>query len=123
MYKLFHNNRCSKSRECKKILDEKNISFKTIDFSKIGLSKKQLSNMIDKILTDYKKIIRTNENEFLKNPFDLDNKEKIINFLNQYPSCLQRPMFFNGVNYIICRPPKKVLEALKVVEGVGFEPT
>ena len=123
MYKLFHNNRCSKSRECKKILDEKNISFKTIDFSKIGLSKKQLSNMIDKILTDYKKIVRTNENEFLKNPFDLDNKEKIINFLNQYPSCLQRPMFFNGVNYIICRPPKKVLEALKMVEGVGLEPT
>ena len=123
MFKLFHNNRCSKSRECKKILDEKNILFKTVDYSKIGLSKKQLSNMIDKILTDYKKIIRTNENEFLKNPFDITNKKKIINFLNQYPNCLQRPMFFNGVNYIICRPPKKVLEALEVVEGVGFEPT
>ena len=77
MFKLFHNNRCSKSRECKKILDEKNILFKTVDYSKIGLSKKQLSNMIDKILTDYKKIIRTNENEFLKNPFDITNKKKL----------------------------------------------
>ena len=123
MYKLFHNNRCSKSRECKKILDEKNILFKTIDYSKIGLSKKQLGKMIDKILTDYKEIIRTNENEFQKNPFDITNKKKIINFLNQHPSCLQRPIFFNGKCFMICRPPKKVLKALKMVEGVGFEPT
>ena len=46
-------------------------------------------------------------------PFTLNKKDLIVSFLHKHPICLQRPLFFDGYNYIICRPPEKVLQYLK----------
>ena len=113
MYKLFHNNRCSKSRECKKILEEKRIVFEIVDYLKGGVSQKDLEQIVNNLETDYREIVRTNEKEFKENPFDIDKKSGIISFLSKFPKCLQRPIFFNGKDFTICRPPEKVIISLK----------
>ena len=40
---------------------------------------------------------------------DVNNKIELIDFLHNFPNCIQRPIFFDGTKYIICRPPNKIL--------------
>ena len=44
-YILFHNTRCSKSRACLKIIQEKQVSFKELHYLKEGLSLLILKNI------------------------------------------------------------------------------
>ena len=110
MYLLYHNPRCSKSRACLKIIIEKNIKFEEILYIKAGLSISTLRDIMNKLVNPVTDIIRTNEKEFKLNTFDINRKELIITFINKFPKCLQRPLFFNGKNYVICRPPETVLK-------------
>ena len=109
MYKLIHNNRCSKSRECKKILDSKEIAYETIEYQKKNLTKSQLLEIINNLEDSMDQIIRKNEKEYKNSPFNLNNTKKLIDLLHSFPNCIQRPIFFNGTRYIICRPPEKIL--------------
>ena len=108
MYKLYHNNDCSKSRKCLAILNEKNISFEIIEYMKNDLTKKNFQHILEYIAHKHGEIIRVDNKKFKENPFDLSNKDKIISFLRKHPSCMQRPIFFDGKKYYICRPPEKI---------------
>ena len=109
MYKLIHNNRCSKSRECKKILDSREIAYETIEYQKKNLTKNQLLEIINNLENSIDQIIRKNEKEYKNNPINLTDTRKLIDLLHNFPNCIQRPIFFNGTKYIVCRPPDKIL--------------
>ena len=111
MFKLIHNHNCSKSRDCKKILEQKKIKFELIEYSKNKLSMSQISEIISKIF-EVDSILRPNEKNFKLNKRDLSNKKELIKFLHDNQNCIQRPIFFDGMKYHVCRPPKKVNELL-----------
>ncbi len=113
MYMLYHNPRCSKSRSCSKILSEKKILFNEILYLKNGLSVSSLNEILDKLINPLSDIIRINEKEFKAAQFNFNKKELVIDFLHKHPICLQRPLFFNGHNYIICRPPEIILKYIR----------
>ena len=53
---LYHNNNCSKSRMCKKILEEKNINFELREYLKDLMTKEEIKNIIeesDAAVTEY----------------------------------------------------------------------
>ena len=110
MYLLYHNPRCSKSRACLNIIKEKKVPFKEILYIKEGLTKENLSDIINKLVSPLNSIIRTNEKEFKSNLFEYNDKNAIISFLNKNPFFLQRPLFYNETNYVICRPPEIILK-------------
>ena len=110
---LYHNPRCSKSRACIKILSDKKINFKEVLYLKDGLSISSLKDIVNNLVSPSCDLIRTNEKQFKLEPFTLNKKDLIVSFLHKHPICLQRPLFFDGYNYIICRPPEKVLQYLK----------
>ena len=108
-YKFYHNPNCSKSRNCLKILEEKNTKFKTVLYMKNRLTYNEIEEIINKLLGNLTSIIRDS------NKLRINYKQKkhdLIKFISENPNQLQRPIFFNGKNYIICRPPEKVLEFL-----------
>ena len=109
---LYHNNRCSKSRECLKIIRSKGIAFKENNYLRDGLLLQDLKKIIVNLVNPLGELIRKNEKEFKLNSFDTTNKKLIVSFLHKNPKCMQRPIFFNGENYIICRPPEIVLNYL-----------
>ena len=110
MLLLYHNPRCSKSRACLKILNEKKLKFKELLYLKEGLPKSSLIDIVDKLISPLSNLIRTSEKEFKRLPFDTNDKELIITFLYKFPICMQRPIFFNGNGYVICRPPEIVVK-------------
>ena len=112
---LFHNNRCSKSREVKKYLDDNNIFYEVIDYLNTLPEESFLKSVLLKLENNFQEIIRVNE-EIYKN-LNYNEKihtfENIINLVIKYPILLQRPILSIEKNNkiiesIICRPTELI---------------
>ena len=106
---LYHNKNCSKSRECLSILTERKIDFKVRDYMKENLTMDEIKHLINNLKSKLDEIIRDNK-QF--NSGHIINRAELINHLFQNPKNMQRPIFFNGTNYYICRPPKLVKDLI-----------
>ena len=102
-FTILHNKNCSKSRACIQILESKNIDFKIRDYIKNPLSLDEVKHLIQNFLGNKLDILRNKIDK------DFDNKD-LVKFIFENQKDLQRPIFFDGKYYIICRPPDKVLE-------------
>tara|TARA_B100002052_G_C15483440_1_gene419641 strand:+ start:78 stop:464 length:387 start_codon:yes stop_codon:yes gene_type:complete len=112
---LYHNNKCSKSREVKKYLDSNDINYELIDYLNKPIDKKLLNKVLLNLKNDFKEIIRTNEKIFksLDKNEKLLKHENILNLISKYPKLMQRPVIAKQENQqitaaLICRPPELV---------------
>ena len=112
---LFHNNRCSKSREVKKYLDDNNIIYEVIDYINILPQESFLKGAISKLENNFQEIIRVNEKIYknLNHNEKIHTFENIINLVIKYPILLQRPIVSIERNKkitqsIICRPTELI---------------
>ena len=112
---LYHNNKCSKSREVKKYLDSNDINYELIDYLNKPIDKKLLNKVLLKLKNDFKEIVRTNEKIFksLDENEKLLKHENILNLISKYPKLIQRPVIAKQENQqitaaLICRPPELV---------------
>ena len=112
---LFHNNRCSKSREVKKYLDDNNIIYEVVDYLNIFPEKSFLKTVFLKLENNFEEIIRINE-KIYKN-LKIDEKghtfENIMNLVTKYPVLMQRPIVAierdnEIIESIICRPTELI---------------
>ena len=112
---LFHNKRCSKSREVKKYLDENNVKYSVVDYLNILPNKNFLKNVLVKLENNFEEIIRINE-KIYKN-LKIDEKahtfENIMNLVTKYPVLKQRPIVAierdnEIIETIICRPTELI---------------
>ena len=110
---LYHNNKCSKSREVKKYLDSNDINYELIDYLNKPIDKKLLNKVLLNLKNDFKEIIRTNEKIFksLDKNEKLLKHENILNLISKYPKLMQRPVIAKQENQqitaaLICRPPE-----------------
>ena len=112
---LYHNNKCSKSREVKKYLDSNDINYELIDYLNKPIDKKLLNKVLLNLKNDFNEIIRTNEKIFksLDKNEKLLKHENILNLISKYPKLMQRPVIAKQENQqitaaLICRPPELV---------------
>ncbi len=106
--KIYHNPRCSKSRQTLKILETENIKFQIINYIKTGLTIKEIYEIISKLKVDPINIVRTQEKVW-KTEYNKNMKEKdIINSLIKHPILLERPIVLTEKKGIIGRPPENV---------------
>jgi len=106
MIKIYHNNRCRKSREALNYLIDNNIKHTVIEYLKNPISKKTLINLLDKLNCNPENILRKNEkiwkeNFKYKNDFSEDD---LINILIEYPKLIERPIVEDDKYAVIARP-------------------
>ena len=113
-YTIFHNPRCSKSREALEILHNKNISFDIVLYLKKKFSKKDLKELLQKLDLSIRDILRKGEDDYKNNK--LNNKkltnDQLINYVIKFPKLLERPIFLTEEKGLIARPPERILELL-----------
>ena len=102
---LYHNKNCSKSRECLYILTKKKLNFKVRDYMKENLTLDEIKHLINNLKSDPEEIIR---NKKLFSSGNIIDKVELVIHLFNNPKNMQRPIFFNGTNYHICRPPELI---------------
>jgi arsenate reductase (glutaredoxin) len=111
---IYHNPRCSKSRQTLKILQDHGLTPTIIEYLKTPPDAKDLKQILTKLNISPRELLRNNEPEYKEN--QLDNKnlsdDEIIQAIIKHPILMERPIVILGNKAIIGRPPEKVNELL-----------
>ena len=111
---IYHNPKCSKSRQALEIIKSKNIEPTIILYLKNKLSKTEVENLLTKLGLSIRDILRTEEDEYKKNNHKNKNlsDDKLIELLIKFPKLLQRPIVIKNSKAVIGRPPENILNFL-----------
>jgi arsenate reductase len=105
--KIYHNPRCSKSRQGLAILEDSKLNFETIKYLETPLSVKELVDLIKLLNIAPIDLVRKNEaiwKENFKNK-NLSNAE-IISAMVKNPKLIERPIVVNNGKAVVGRPPE-----------------
>ena len=111
---MYHNPRCSKSRETLQILEDNNIAPEIVEYLDEPPTAEELGGIIDKLGISARDLLRTTEQVYKDAELDDDSltDEEIIEAICEYPALLQRPIVVAGDKAIIGRPPVRVLDII-----------
>lgn len=111
---IYHNPRCSKSRQALALIKEKGLHLKVIEYLKTPLTLAQLQRIIRQLKCSPREIIRNNEPAYKSNQLqDLNLSDtKLLQAIVDYPILLQRPIVIYKEKAVIGRPPENVLDIL-----------
>ena len=113
MIKIYHNNRCRKSREGLAILEDSKQDFKVINYLLNPPTKQELKEIIKKLGITPIQLVRKNEKiwkEQFKNKELSDNQ--LIEILIEHPKLIERPIVLKDDKAVLGRPPENILEIL-----------
>ncbi len=111
MIKIYHNPRCSKSRDSLNLLTEKGLDFETIEYLKNPLTQSELAELLVKLAIPAKDLIRKGEKDFKEHFKGKElTEEQWIEAMIQYPKLMERPIVVKGNKAVIGRPLQKVIE-------------
>jgi arsenate reductase len=105
---LYHNPKCSKSREALTLLQSKNLDLEVIEYLKTSPDEKELKALISKLKEPISNLVRTKEPEFQESPFDLNSAEQVIRHLVRTPKLLERPVVVKDAVAVVARPLEKI---------------
>jgi len=111
-FKIFHNPRCSKSRQALKILESNDKDYEIFLYLQETLNKKIIKNVLDILGLNPKEILRAGEADYKENKLSQydDEDETLIEFMIKYPKIIERPIILKGAEGVIGRPPENVLK-------------
>ena len=114
-YSIFHNPKCSKSRETLKLLNEKGIQPEIILYLADPPTEKELTTILKKLGLEAKELIRFKEKiaeELGITPSDTRPEEEWVRLMVKNPVLIERPIVITPQRAVIGRPPEKVLELI-----------
>ena len=108
---IYHNPRCSKSRQTLALLEGKGIIPVVIKYLETPPSAKELTSILAKMGKDPKDVLRLKEAR--EEGIDLSRDgDQLIKAIIAHPRVLERPIVVNGDKAAIGRPPEFVLNIL-----------
>lgn len=110
MYLIYHNPRCSKSREALHILEEHGIQPEVRLYLQNPPSEKELRELETMLGKQLKDFIRTKEPLFKQFKSTDENLHTLV---AKHPKLLERPIVVKDNKAVIGRPPEQVLTLLK----------
>ena len=113
MITIWHNNRCSKSREAKAILEEAGLEFEVFEYLKNDFSKEELLRVMAQLkISDINDMLRKKEKEYKE--LDIVNKSQneILDLVVQNPKLIERPIIIKENKAVIARPMENLTNLL-----------
>ena len=114
--KIYHNPRCSKSRQALQIIKDHGVKPKVIEYLKDPLDKGELEDIAKNLGVRPKEFVRKNEVEFKDNNLagKLEKDDDILEAMSKFPKIMERPIITSDLGAVIGRPPKNVLKVLEI---------
>ncbi|MFH1805962.1 MAG: arsenate reductase (glutaredoxin) [Pseudomonadota bacterium] len=107
---IYHNPRCSKSRQTLDLIREQGISPTVIDYLATPPSAAELADILRKLGKQPEDILRRKEAR--EEGIDGLSGDALITALAAHPRALERPIVVNGNKAALGRPPENVLAIL-----------
>jgi arsenate reductase len=111
---IYHNPRCSKSRQTLALLEERGIAPRIVDYLKTPPSAAELKGILKTLGLRPRDLMRKGEPRYAElglKDRDLDD-DALIALMVANPILIERPIVLSGGNAAIGRPPESVLEIL-----------
>lgn len=111
--KIYHNPRCSKSRQTLELIRKAGIEPEIIEYLNDAPSEKELTALVKMLGIPPQELIRRGEDDY-KERFkgkELTDAEWIAAMV-AYPKLIERPIVVENGKAVLGRPPEKVLELL-----------
>lgn len=113
MITIYHNPRCSKSRDGLCFIEKLNVPFEIVKYLENTLTKNELIDVLKKLNYSPIELVRTNEKIWIES---FKNKnlhdDQIIDAMINNPKLIERPIIVNGDKAIVARPLEKINEIL-----------
>lgn len=110
---IYHNPRCTKSREAVKYLEEKGVDIEIREYLKDSFSENELDDVLQKLGMQPEELLRKNEAIF-KEHFKgktLSRTEWIKNMI-AFPKLIERPIVVKEDKAVVARPTEKIDELI-----------
>ena len=105
MYTVYHNPRCTKSREALALLQEKGCQFEVIEYLKLTPKADELKLVLMKLNMKPEQIVRKGEQIFKQKLKGLKlSDDEWIKVLVEHPILIERPIVIKGNRAVIARP-------------------
>lgn len=109
--KIYHNQRCSKSRQTLAIIEEKGVQPEIVRYLETPPSREELISVLKKLEMQPSDLVRKGEAIFKENYKGKSySEEEWLDILVQHPKLIERPIVVKGNKAVLGRPPENVLE-------------
>lgn len=111
---IYHNPRCSKSRQTLTLLQEKGIEPNIIEYLNTPPTQSELEDVLKRLNLKPRELMRTGESTYKELCLDDINisDEKLIQAMLSHPILIERPIVVTNNKATIGRPPENVLDIL-----------
>jgi arsenate reductase (glutaredoxin) len=114
MIQIYHNKRCSKSRDGFNYLSERKLDFEVIYYLETGLAKQELIEIIKKLNIKPIDLVRKKEKIWIEQFKGKNlNDQEIIDAMIENLNLIERPIVIYKNNAVIARPTEKIVELLQ----------
>ncbi len=112
--KIYHNPRCSKSRQTLELLNEKGVNSDVVEYLKTPPDATTLKEILSMLGIKADQLLRKHEAEYKQAGLNKDgiSEEQIIDAMIKYPKLIERPIVVANGKAIIGRPPTQVFDIL-----------
>lgn len=111
---IYHNPRCSKSRQTLALLEENNVNVTVFKYLESPMKADNIQQILSQLALSPRDIMRTKEAEYKEQGLQDGAKSDadLINAIIQTPKLLERPIVIANGKAAIGRPPENVLAIL-----------
>jgi len=112
--RIFHNPRCSKSRQTLELLQKQGIEPEIILYLETPPTEQELDHILTLLGMEPRQLMRTREPEYKAQGLDNPEltREQLIRAMVETPKLIERPIVLANGKAAVGRPPEKVLEIL-----------
>lgn len=113
MITIYHNTRCSKSREGLEILENSGKDYRVREYLKEPLTPRELKFLVDKLGMTPLQLVRKNEKLWKENYMGKDlSDNEILNIMAEHPRLIERPIIETEERAVIGRPSSLIGEII-----------
>jgi arsenate reductase len=114
MLTIYHNPRCSKSRQTLSLLQDQGLEPEIVLYLETTPSPETIKLLLQKLGIDARQLLRRGEQAYRDH--NLADKglseQQLIAAMTKHPKLIERPIVVNGERAAIGRPPEAVLEII-----------
>jgi len=114
-FRIYHNPRCSKSRETLKLLQDHGVEPEVVLYLETPPTEAELETLLSQLGLSARELLRSGEEAYqtlnLKDPALTD--QQLIQAMVEHPKLIQRPIVVKGDRAALGRPPEAVLELIQ----------
>jgi len=112
--KIYHNPRCSKSRQTLQLLHDNAVEANVIEYLDTPPNNEELASLLNMLGLTARQLMRSHETEYKASGADNTdlNEAELIDIMVKNPKLIERPIVVNDGKAAIGRPPELIMEII-----------